>query len=112
MSISFTPSRDLMLGSKIPPVPSLFTTFTSGHFIKPGQFTQPVKATSPADQKPATFAGCFTEVFTAPAIDLDFDEPNAVSEAELELVQPSGSVHRMVLPVFRGLAINQEPRVA
>jgi hypothetical protein len=107
MSISFTPSRDLMLGSKIPAVPSLFTTFSTGHFIKPGQFTQPVKATTPTVSKPATFAGCFTEVFAAAAIDLDYDEPHAVVEAELELVQPGSSVHQMVLPVFNGLATNQ-----
>jgi len=55
MSASFTPSRDLMPGSKFPAAQSLFTTFAKGHFIKPGQFTQPVKTQAQA-QRPATFA--------------------------------------------------------
>jgi len=81
----------------------LFTTFTTGCFVKPGQFTQPVKAIAPRI-KPATSAGCFTEVFAAAPIDLDYGEPNAVVEAELELIQLSNPVHQMELPVAGGSA--------
>src|SRR5258708_39186734 len=105
MSTSFTPGKDLILSLKAPAAQSLFTTFSRGSYVKPGQFTQPVKAISPK-QKPADFAGCFTEVFAAAALDLDYDEPNAVVAAELELVQASQSVHQMVLPVNRAAAAN------
>jgi hypothetical protein len=98
MSTSFTPSRDLILSAKIPAVPSLFTTFATGHFVKPGKFSQPVKAAV----KPETAAGFFTEIFAAAPIDLDYDEPNAVVEAELELVTPTGAVHQMELQVVSG----------
>jgi hypothetical protein len=107
MSTSFTPGRDLMLQAKIPAKESLFTTFSKGHFVKPSQFTQPVKA---VEVKPATFAGCFTEVYAAAPIDLDYDEPNAVIEAELELVESSGSVHQIEISVVNGLATD-EPKV-
>ncbi len=104
MSTSFTPGTDLMLAAKMPAKESLFTTFARGHFVKPGQFTQPVKS---AETAPATFAGCFTEIYAAAPIDLDYDEPNAVVEAELELVQSSGPVHQIELPVVNGLIGNQ-----
>jgi hypothetical protein len=106
MSTSFTPGRDLILNSKVPASASLFTTFSKGSFVKPGQFTQPVKAIAPAT-KPTTFAGCFTEVFAAAPIDLDYDEPNAVVEAELELVEPGQSVHQVVLSVVNGVATSE-----
>jgi len=105
MSTSFTPGKDLILNSKVPAAPSLFTTFARGSFVKPGQFSQPVKATL-QQNKPANFAGCFTEVFAAAAIDLDYDEPNAVVDAELEVVHATQSVHQMVLPVNRAAAAN------
>jgi hypothetical protein len=106
-----TPSRDLIPSTKTPAAPSLFTTFAAGHFIKPGQFTQPVKAiTSP--ENPATFAGCFTEVFAAAPIDLDYDEPNAVVDAELELVLTSSAVHQMELPVVNQAATVESKRSA
>jgi len=111
MSTSFTPSRDLTLSSKLPAAESLFTTFARGHFVKPSQFTQPVKAITPPT-KPTTFAGCFTEVFAAAPIDLDYDEPNAVVEAELELVSASSSVHQLELPVTSGARRNQSERPA
>jgi hypothetical protein len=105
MSTSFTPGKDLILSSRVPAAPSLFTTFARGSFVKPSQFTQPVKAIS-SGFKPADFVGCFTEVFAAAAIDLDYDEPNAVVDAELEVVHATQSVHQVVLPVTRAAAMN------
>jgi hypothetical protein len=106
MSTSFTPSKDLILQAKIPQVPALFTTFASGHFVKPGNFTQPVKAAA-AEIKPATFAGCYTEVYAAAPLDVDYEEPNAVTEEELELVNTGSDLHQMELPVIDGLATNE-----
>jgi hypothetical protein len=109
MSTSFTPGRDLILNAKIPAVPSLFTTFATGHFVKPGKFSQPVKAVIPqAAVKPETFAGCFTEIFAAAPIDLDYDEPNAVVETELELVTPTNAAHQMEFQVVSGLATKEK----
>jgi hypothetical protein len=102
MSTSFTPSEDLMLQAKLPQVPALFTTFSAGSFIKPGQFTQPVKAVSPA-----TFAGCYTEVYAAAPLDIDYEEPNAVTDEELELISTGGDLHQMELTVVDGLATNE-----
>jgi hypothetical protein len=96
MSTSFTPSKDLILQAKVPQVPSLFTTFATGHFVKPGKFTQPVK---PAAVKPETFAGAYCEVFAAAPLDLDYDEPNAVTDLELEVVQPESSRHQIEVQV-------------
>jgi hypothetical protein len=109
MSTSFSPGRDLFLNVKVPAVTPLFTTFAAGTFVKPSQFTQPVKAIS---SQPASFAGCFTEVFAAAPIDLDYDEPNAVVEAELELVSPNGSVHRIEISVKREAVIAGSERSA
>jgi len=101
MSTSFTPGKDLLMQMKVPAPSSLFTTFSKGHFIKAGKFTQPVKAVLPVVpaqvQAAATFAGCFTEVYAADAIDLDFEEPYAVCESDLELVPAGEAVHRIEL---------------
>ena len=107
MSTSFTPSKDLILQAKVPQVPTLFTTFATGHFVKPGNFTQPVKQIAPAVSQPESFAGGYSEVYAAAALDLDYDEPNAVTEAELEFVQPGTGVHQMELPVIDGLATSE-----
>ena len=105
MSTSFTPSKDLILQARVPQVPSLFTTFATGHFVKPGQFTQPVKQ-APAVAKPVSFAGGYTELFAAAPLDLDYEEPNAVTEAELEVVQAGSGVTELELPVIGGRATN------
>ncbi len=97
MSTSFTPGRDLILQAKIPAVPALYTTFAMGHFVKPSQFTQPVK---PAVSKAETFAGAYSEIYVAAPIDLDYDEPNAVTDADLELVKPSTGTHEIELAVI------------
>jgi hypothetical protein len=107
MSTSFTPSNDLMLKAKIPQVPALFTTFAAGHFVKPGTFTQPVKPAIAAEIKPASFAGCYTEVYAAAPLDVDYEEPNAVTEEELELVATGSDLHQLELPVIDGLATNE-----
>lgn len=90
MSRSITPSQDLIPhGFEMPAVQSLFTTFASGHFVKPGEFSQPVKPVL------ETFAGAYTEVYAAAAIELDYDEPNAVTDAEIELVPAGDGVSRI-----------------
>ncbi len=91
MSRSIAPGRDLIpRGVAIPALEQLFTTFANGHFVKPGQFSQPVKPAL------TTFAGAYTEVYAAAAIELDYDEPNAVTEAELEIV-PAGEGSSVVV---------------
>ena len=107
MSTSFTPGKDLILQSKVPQVPTLFTTFATGHFVKPGNFTQPVKQAVPAPVKSESFAGGYCEFFAAAPLDLDYDEPNAVTEAELDVVQAGTGVHQMEIPLVDGLATNE-----
>jgi len=51
----------------------------------------------------AIYAGWFTEVFTAAWLDLDYDEPHAVVESELELLAPPGAVHEVRMRVPSGL---------
>ena len=99
MSTLFTPSKDLILQTTIPQVPQLFTTFSAGHFVKPGRFTQPVKPVVQLEIKPATFAGCYAEVYAAAPLDVDYDEPNAVTDRKLELVCTGSDLHQMELPV-------------
>jgi hypothetical protein len=74
---------------EVPAAQQLFTTFAPGHFVKPGQFAQPVKPVL------TTFAGAYTEVYAAAAIELDYDEPNAVTDAEIELVPVGDGVSRL-----------------
>jgi hypothetical protein len=107
MSTSFTPSTDLVVAVKVPPVQPLFTTFASDSFVKPGLFTQPVKQ---LQVNPATFAGAYTEVYTAAPIDLDYDEPNAVTDAELEVLQPGSGVSEIELVVCGGVAATETGR--
>jgi hypothetical protein len=107
MSTSFTPSTDLVVAAKVPPVQPLFTTFASDSFVKPGLFTQPVRQ---LQVNPATFAGAYTEVYAAAPIELDYEEPNAVTDAELELIQPGSGVSEIELVVSGGAAARQASR--
>jgi hypothetical protein len=59
MSASFIPGRDLMPLSKVPAVPSLFTTFARGHFVRPARFTQPVKAVTSSSGTNELIANAF-----------------------------------------------------
>jgi hypothetical protein len=96
MSTSITPGKDLFLQVKVPAVQPLFTTFAAGHFVKPGRFTQPVKA---VESVPATFFGCYSEVYTAAPLDLDYEEPNACVDADYEVVQASAGVQEITVAV-------------
>jgi hypothetical protein len=89
MSAAITSGQDLLASAKLPELPSLFTTFAAGHFVKAAVATQPVAV--------KTFS--YTEVFAAAPLDLDYDEPNAVVEQELELVSPGSPVHHLELAV-------------
>ena len=97
MSRSITSGQELIPhGVEVPAAQQLFTTFATGHFVKPGLFTQPVRAQA---VKPATFAGAYTEVYAAAPIELDYDEPHAVTDAELEIVPAGEGVSRIEIPV-------------
>ncbi len=106
MSTSFTPGSDLLLIKKLPGVKPLFTTFAAGHFIKPAAFVQPVRAAAkpaaPTDEcsSAGSFSGCYRELFIAAPIDLDYEEPNAVTESAVELVQAGSPLHEVKIPVF------------
>ncbi len=82
MSASITPSNDLLARSTpAARAPSPFTTFTAGHFVRPAASAQPV---APA----FTFGLC--DVYCAAPLDLDFDEPNAVCDGDLDVVVLAG----------------------
>jgi hypothetical protein len=107
MSTSFTPGSDLLLLKKLPEVKALFTTFAAGHFIKPAAFVQPVRAavktaavTASECSSGRSFSGCYRELFIAAPIDLDYEEPNAVTESAVELVQAGNPLHELKIPVF------------
>ncbi len=79
MSAILTPGNDLLMRSTpAKSAPSPFTTFAAGHFIRPAATAQPVAP---------TFAFGLCDVYLAAPIDLDFEEPNAVTDADLEIVQ-------------------------
>ncbi len=103
MSKAITSAQNLIPGAKLPELQPAFTTFSANHFVKPGAFTQPVASRQTA-QRTATalssFAGCYTEVFTAEPLDLDYDEPNAVVDADLELIVADQAVHQHQLKVI------------
>jgi len=78
MSAILTPGNDLLTRSTpAKAAPSPFTTFARGHFVRPAATAQPVAPTF-------TYGLC--DVFVAAPIDLDFDEPNAVCEGQMEIV--------------------------
>jgi len=102
MSASSTPVRDLILPARLPAATAMFTTFARGHFVKPGEFFQPVRATAKAIAGPASFSGCYREVFVAAPIELGCDQRNRVSESELELIQPGTPPHEVRRPASVG----------
>ena len=78
MSAILTPGNDLLMRSTPTTArPSPFTTFATGHFVRPAATAQPV---APA------FAYGLCDVYLAAPIELDFDEPNAVHDGDLEVV--------------------------
>lgn len=105
MSTSFTPGSDLLLLKKLPGVTPVFTTFAAGHFVKPAAFVQPVRAAVKAASttgsvSATTFSGCYRELFVAAPIDLDYDEPNAVTESAVERVEPGDPLHEVKIFVL------------
>ncbi len=90
MSAIITPSNDLLATmAKVTDAASPFTTFATGHFVRPAPTAQPTA--------PAFTFGLFELSMAAP-LDLDYDEPNAVCDADLEVVQ-AASVHRVQVDV-------------
>ena len=77
MSQIANPNVDLMTRPAAAPVASPFTTFAAGHFVRPAASAQPVT-------QPFAFGLC--DVFVAAPLDLDYDEPNAVHDGDLEIV--------------------------
>jgi hypothetical protein len=79
MSASITPSSDLLARSTAPrQAPSPFTTFTARHFVRPAASAQP---TAP------TFTYGLCDMYVAAPLDLDYDEPNAVCDADAVVVR-------------------------
>jgi hypothetical protein len=90
MSAITTPSNDLLARlTGDPTAASPFTTFAAGHFVRPAASAQPVA-------QPFAFGLC--DVFAAAPLDLDYDEPNAVCDGDVELVNATGSVHQLAIP--------------
>ena len=79
MSAITTPSSDLMAraAAEAAKAPSPFTTFAAGHFVRPAKTAQPTA-------QPFAFGLC--DVYVTAALDLDYDEPNAVYDGDLEIV--------------------------
>ena len=78
MSAILTPANDLLARSTpAKAAPSPFTTFVTGHFVRPAATAQPV---APA----FTYGLC--DLYVAAPFELDFEEPNAVCAGELEIV--------------------------
>jgi hypothetical protein len=78
MSAILTPGIDLLTRSTpAKAAPSPFTTFARGHFVRPAATAQPV---APA------FAFGLCDLYVAAPVELDFDEPNAVCDGDMEIV--------------------------
>ncbi len=94
MSAAITTGSDLLASMTLPKLPALFTTFATSHFVKPCPPTQPVAVKAPT-------VLCYSEVYVAAPLDLDYDEPNAVLEQELEIVAAGQSVHHLEVAVTK-----------
>ncbi len=83
MSAAITTGEDLVASARLTGHTQLFTTFATGHFVKPAAATQPV----------AVKSFSYSEVFAAAPLDLDYDEPNSVVEQELDVIAAGDPVH-------------------
>jgi len=90
MSTAISPSKAFAYEAIKQEVNSPFTTFQYGHFVKPAASIQPVAKAAPAvvandsllsfeDDGPVD--GDYG-MYVAEALDLDYDEPNAVAEPD------------------------------
>lgn len=105
MSTSIAPSLDLVFRPEWTTAP--FTTFRAGHFIKPAATAQPTAA---QETVVPTFAGAYSDLSVVSALDLDYDEPNAVVEdVEVEFVT-LGQPEAVELPVIVGAPIEAEEK--
>ena len=93
MSTSISPSIDLGFRPQLGEMTAPFTSFRAGHFVKPAKHVQPV-----AEQL-LSFEGAFTEMYCVAGLDLDYDEPNVVVEAEMEFVVGGNDVQNVLLPI-------------
>jgi hypothetical protein len=87
MSTSFTPGRDLNLLSQLPTATALFTTFATGHFVKPGECVQPVKATEAMSASSifTSVTGAYRQFIVAAAIEPGFNKTDAVTDRRFVL---------------------------
>jgi len=91
MSTSYIPNSDLIFAKESSRQASPFTTFQAGHFVKPAPATQPVAKADNEDL--LSFDGEYSDLYVTAALDLDYDEPNAVVEdREVEFVAAGESV--------------------
>jgi hypothetical protein len=128
MSTAISPSKAFAYDSIKQEVNSPFTTFQYGHFVKPAASTQPVAKAAPAaivndsllsfeDDGPVD--GDYG-MYVAEALDLDYDEPNAVASPDaMEFIAVGDSGVRTVelgvsngAPVAKAAPIAQEREAA
>lgn len=97
MSTLLSPSIDLNGKLAATQVVSPFTTFATGHFVKPAATAQPVAQ----HEELVSFAGAYTDMYVGQALDLDYDEPNAVVESvEMEFVAMGNPVQAIDIKVI------------
>ena len=92
MSAITTPNHDLLArhAAAAAKAAQPFTTFAAGHFVRPAASVQPVA-------QPFAFGLC--DLFAAAPLDLDYDEPNAVHDGDLERVEPAAGLAVHEFPV-------------
>lgn len=105
MSTAISPSKAFAYESIKQEVSSPFTTFQYGHFVKPAASIQPVAKVAPAAIENDSLLSFEDDgpvdgdygMYVAEALDLDYDEPNAVAEPEaMEFVAVGDTAIRTV----------------
>ena len=100
MSTSYIPNTDLIFAKESSRQASPFTTFQPGHFVKPAPAAQPVAKIENDDL--LSFEGEYSDLYVTAALDLDYDEPNAVVEdREMEFVSAGEAIVALELQVVR-----------
>jgi hypothetical protein len=102
VSTSFTPSSDLNFRPELARMTAPFTTLQAGHFVKPADSAQPVAAAKADDL--LSFDGSYSEMYVTQALDLDYDEPNAVVE-DIEFVSVGSDVQSVQITVVTAPAV-------
>lgn len=93
MSTSISPSVDLSFRPELCELTAPFTSFRTGHFVKPAVSAQPVV------EQLLSFEGAYTDMYACEGLDLDYDEPNAVVENEMEFIMAGDAIQQVELPI-------------